>query len=193
MIAERIHPLGAINGLAKQAFGETPGITLSIHDRLTTAIVFAKAGKIEPVERALGISSLSGLATHGDGFTAFPMALGQWLLVSKVFDGDFAETLATNMNGVGYVSDQSDARVGFRISGPQTQELMLRGCRLDLHASVAPQDFCAQTIVAQTGVTIHKVSDEPAYDLYVFAGFARSFWHWLKTTAKQFGYRIEVI
>jgi len=70
--------------------------------------------------------------------------------------------------------------------GALARDLMARGCRLDLHASVARKGFCAQTQMAQVGVLIHQVSDAPAYDLYVYSGFARSFWHWLTETAAQF-------
>jgi len=36
-------------------------------------------------------------------------------------------------------------------------------------------------------VLIHKINDDPAFDLIVFAGFADSFWHWISQASAEYG------
>ena len=115
------------------------------------------------------------------------------MLVDPSGSSDFSQGMAKKAKGLGYVSDQGDARVCFRVSGQQARELMSRGCRLDLHPSVTGPGFCAQTNMAQVGVLIHQVDDAPTYDLFVYSGFASAFYDWLAHTAGQFGYRLEKI
>ena len=67
------------------------------------------------------------------------------------------------------------------------RDVMAKGCRLELHPRAAGAGFCAQTPMAQVGVLLHQVDDAPVYDLLVYSGFARAFWHWLSGAAAEFG------
>lgn len=179
-------PLGDITS---EVFGspDDPAISLSIRENLAMVQVFARKGQEDAVARKLGLSAKPGKARSAKGVTNMPLSPGQWMLVAeKGNDGSFAGKIAATIEGVGYVSEQSDARVCIRVSGRDVRELMARGCRLDLHERVTSAGFCAQTVMAQTGVLLHQVSDAPEYDLYVYSGFAQSFWHWLTATAAQF-------
>jgi len=64
---------------------------------------------------------------------------------------------------------------------------MQKGCRLDLHPSVASKGWCAQTQVAQTGALLHQVDDKPTYHVSVYSGFAQHFAEWLHHTGMQLG------
>jgi methylglutamate dehydrogenase subunit D len=175
-------PLGDI-----RKFDAGSGVQLTVRSNFAMVQLFAKTGKAGDLARKMGIVSGPGKAHVAKSFTAFPLSPGQWILVSEGSrENTFGWEISKKIAGIGHVSEQGDARVCIRVSGPNSRDLMSRGCRLDLHQSVAAQDFCAQTQMAQIGVLIHQISDEPAYDLYVYAGFARSFWHWLTETAAQF-------
>ncbi len=185
------------NLLANQAIPESPaganggavesGVSIEIASRLALLQLFAKKGKGRELEKLLGIGTSAGKAAVAEGFVALPLAPEQWMLVAKdSADGSFHKTIAAKIAGIGYVSEQSDSRVCFRISGKHARNLMSRGCRLDLHPDVVSPGFCAQTTMAQIGVLLHQLDDNPDYDLYVYSGFARSFMDWLEHTAAQF-------
>lgn len=150
--------------------------------------VFAAKDKTAAVERALKIKESPGQATQGKDYTAIPVSPGQWMLISAspVSDG-FGNSIQTKLKKNGYVSEQSDARVIFRLSGDRVREMMQKGCRLDLDPSVTSKGWCAQTQMAQAGVIIHQVDDEPAYDILVYSGFAQHFAEWLEHTGAQLG------
>lgn len=150
--------------------------------------VFAVKGKTAAVERALGIKETPGQATAKSDYTAIPLSPGEWMLVSSKPDSKgFAQAIGNKLKNNGYVSEQSDARVIFSLSGPKARDLMIKGCRLDLHPSVTGKGWCAQTQMAQVGVVVHQTSDEPGYDLLVYSGFAQHFAEWLLHTGLQLG------
>ena len=186
----KTHPLGDLAELS-QSSGSDSDVTLTIRHGFSTAQVFARRGKESAAADKLKLSTEAGQATDSRNATYLPLSPGQWLAISKKSETAFAGQLSKKLKGLGYASDQSDSRVCFRISGPKARDVMSRGCRLDLHQSVAGKGFCAQTTMAQVGVIIHQSQSDPVYDIYVYSGFARSFWHWLSHTAAQFGYDVN--
>ena len=140
---------------------------------------------------ALGLGTEPGVATVTDAYTALPLSPNQWMLISATgADGSFAESVRATLGNHGYVSEQSQGRVVIRLGGPRAADVLRKGCRLDLHPSVVSPGFCAQTSMAQVGVQLHWVDDSPTYDLIVYSGFARSFWHWLTESAAEYGYHV---
>lgn len=180
------HPLDAfLKGAHTVA---DPGVSVEVLKNQGIVQVFAKNGGAKAVETALGIKTKPGKASKVDDFIALPLAQGQWLLVSKdVDENGFTQDIIDKLGSGGYVSEQSDSRVIFRISGPKAVELMQKGCRLDLHPSVTGANWCAQTQMAQIGILIHQVDRNPTYDLYVYSGFAQDFAEWLQHTGAQLG------
>lgn len=188
----KTHPLGDIDKLVNAHSDPlAPSLVLGIVENISTAQLFAKKGAADKLAKKLKIGAQPSASSALKGFTALPLSPGQWMLIDHSGDQDFGSNIAKKVAGVGYVSDQGDARVCFRISGDRARDLMSRGCRLDLHPSVSSAGFCAQTNMAQVGVLLHQVNDAPTYDLFVYSGFASSFYDWLTHTAGQFGYRLE--
>ena len=184
------HPLGDLDALVRPA--PAPSVTLTVRARRPMAQVLARKGG--DMDAALAMRTAPSRAHAGDGFVALPLAPGQWMLVGEpdVTPEDFAASIEGKVGEAAHVSQQSDARTSFRVSGPQARALMARGCRLDLDRP--NPGFCAQTPMAQVGVLLHEVeaADGRAFDLYVYNGFARSFWHWLTQTAEQFDPEVTV-
>ncbi len=150
--------------------------------------VFAVNGKNAAVERALKIKGKPGSATVTKDYTAIPLCLGQWMVVSAKAGSDgFAAGIQTKLKKNGYASEQSDARIIFGVSGNRAREMMQKGCRLDLDPSVTSTGWCAQTQMAQAGVILHQVDDKPTYDILVYSGFAQHFAEWLEHTGAQLG------
>ncbi len=147
----------------------------------------ARPGHAEAVASALGIPAGTRLAGAGEGFTALPLAPGQWLLTADGGrNGHFTAGVAQRLRGVGHASEQSHGRAAFRVRGAAAVELLSRECRLDLDAAVAPAGFVGQTVMADVGVLIHKVDDTATFDCVVYAGYAEHFWGWLHTAARPF-------
>ena len=177
---EPTHPLGNDTSLSNG------GVEITAEPVAWMVQLFASNGKGAAVEKALGISGKPGQASKTRNFTALPVSPDQWMLVAPQKTTTTTASLIKKIGKNGYVSEQSDSRVRFHISGPHARDLMARGCRLDLHDDLTGKGFCAQTSMAQVGVLLHQTEDHAEYDLYVYSGFARSFWHWLKETAAQF-------
>ena len=179
-------PLDAFfEGREKQA-ERGAGVKIKAIENQGIAQVFASKGKTGAVERALKIKESPGKSTVTRELTALPISPGQWLVSASKTDG-FAIGLGKKLKKNGYVSEQSDSRVTFRISGPRARELMQKGCRLDLDPSVTSKGWCAQTTMAQIGTTIHQIDDSPTYDVMVYSGFAQEFAEWLDHTGAQLG------
>jgi methylglutamate dehydrogenase subunit D len=169
----------------------TSGAEVVLSDRrgLAIAQVFAKKGKTAAVAKKLGISDRPRVATIHKNYTALPLSPGQWMLfANEGADGAFKRLLDDQIAKIGYVSEQSHSRAVIRISGSKAVEVLSRECRLDLHPGVAEVGFCAQTNMAKIGVLMHKVDDNPTFDLVVFSGFADSFWHWITHASAEFGF-----
>lgn len=188
---ERTHPLGDISALSGNVT-QDPQVSISFSDHLGLVHLFAAKGKEQTLCRKLAIKAGPGVASVKKDFTALPLCEGQWMLVAHNVNGfAFAADIEKRVGKLGHVSQQSESRMRFSVSGEKARDVMARGCRLDLHQDVAAEDYCAQTTMAQIGVVLHVRDNAPTYDLYVSAGFARSFWHWLSHTANQFSWAIE--
>ncbi|MEW7009072.1 sarcosine oxidase subunit gamma [Lentilitoribacter sp. EG35] len=179
------HSLGDIKTLGIK--GTTASVNIAVRPVSALVQLFAKKSNEKQLMKKVGFATQSGSADIKGDFTALPVAPNQWILSSQSKSGPkFGDELSDQVQGIGYVSEQSDSRVCFRITGLDARTLLSRGCRLDLHPSVTGAGFCAQTQMAGCGVLLHQVTDEPVYDLYVYSGFARFFWNWLSQCAKQF-------
>jgi sarcosine oxidase subunit gamma len=155
--------------------------------------LFAKNGKSAALAKKLKIGDTPGKASVTKTFTALPLSPGQWMLVaSSGADGTFAQSITKAIGALGYVSEQSDSRVCLSVSGEKARQVMAKGCRLDLHPSVVDTGFCAQTQMAQVGVLIHQSDDQPTYDLFVYSGFAASFWDWLEEASAEFHPNVKI-
>ncbi|MBX2823655.1 MAG: sarcosine oxidase subunit gamma [Gammaproteobacteria bacterium] len=190
----RVSPLATVkseNDVQAGTRASFNGLDLSERRGIAVVQVFARKGQIAEVNTVLGLTEAGttpGVASVTERQTVLPLAPGQWMLTSRLGDdGSFASQLRQQLGNHAFVSEQSHGRVVIRVSGANARPLMQKGCRLDLHPSVAGAGFCAQTSMAQIGVLIHQLDDQPTYDLHVYSGFARSFWHWLTTSAAQFG------
>jgi len=187
---QRISPLAGIDKSGSSAPMPSAGL-ISITELRDTALLqlFAKKGQEKALATELQIGLDPGAASYADEFTALPLAPGQWMLSAKAGgDGEFYQQMATRIAEYAHLSEQSHGRVIFRVAGSNARMLLQKGCRLDLHPSVTSAGFCAQTPIAQVGVLLHQLDEIPTYDLYVYSGFARSFWQWLSESAAQYGY-----
>jgi len=87
------------------------------------------------------------------------------------------------------VSDQSDARLVLRLSGPKLRDVLAKGVPIDLHPNVFKPGDVATTLVAYIGVQLDRI-DEASFQLTAPRSMAGSLWSWLSASAAEFGYEV---
>ena len=105
-----------------------------------------------------------------DGRLVLWLGPDEWLVVGAR-ESDFPNADA--------VVDVSANRVAFELDGAGAVDLLARGCSLDLDSSVFPPGRCAQTLVAQAQVILHRTGDE-TFRLLVRPSFAPYLRAWLE-------------
>jgi methylglutamate dehydrogenase subunit D len=104
--------------------------------------------------------------------------------------GEFETRLAAVFSGLASVAEQSDGRTVLRVAGPKARDVLAKGLPIDLHPRVFRTGDTALTVAALIGVQIWQTDDAPSYELAVFRGFARGFWHFLTESAAEYGCEI---
>lgn len=176
---------------------EAPGVTLSERTGVGLATIAARRGQsaslAAAVRAAYGIELPAGpRVARGRTVTFMGTAPGQWLAVSEALaHGALADDLAAKLAGLASVTDQSDGRAIVRISGPRARDVLAKGLPVDLHPKAFGTGDAATTVASLIGVQLWQVDDAPTYDLAVFRGYAESFWHWITSSAAEFGYVID--
>lgn len=138
-----------------------------------------------------------------DGLTAFWLSPEEWWVIADEGGGFEAEnTLADKLRAAladvhCAVTGVGESRTCIRISGPKAQDLLAKGCPLDLDPrALGPGAFggagrCAQSHVAKTLIVLHLVTDDEAegmcLDIYVLRSFAEYLWSWLEDAAREYG------
>jgi sarcosine oxidase subunit gamma len=113
----------------------------------------------------------------------------QWLAVS-VRPGMSAE-LASNLQGIAAVSDQTDARAVLRLRGSRVRDTLAKGCPVDLHPRAFRRGDTFITAIGGIGVQVWWADVDDALHLAVPRSMAGSFWSWLLPSAHEFG--VEVL
>ncbi|WP_340119614.1 sarcosine oxidase subunit gamma family protein [Pelagibius sp. 7325] len=177
-----------------------PGVELAERALVSLVQVAAWPDTAEQVEGI--VASLTGCAppqgpsgSSGDAEGAIlAIAPGRWLVESR--DPRLAQRLAGQIGpDLGAVTDLSHARVAIRVSGPKATWVLAKGLALDLHPTAFPPLKVAQSAIHEVGVILRRVSPDnlggESFDLYVYRGFALSFWDWLTEAAAETGYRVS--
>jgi heterotetrameric sarcosine oxidase gamma subunit len=127
-----------------------------------------------------------GQATFSGGQLAISVRPERWLLLSPpATPGLAAATWQQACAGAAAVIDLSSALAAFYLAGADSTEVLVRGCRLDLHPSAFPAGHAAATTIAQVAVIIVQL---PAARLLLTpATTARHFAEWLAATGAPFG------
>lgn len=171
-----------------------PGVTLAELRPDTALQVGAWPDTKETVEAVLAsslkltIPARPGLAAAGADGTLMVIAPGRYLLISN--SAGITERLAEEINAErGVITDLSHARAGVRLSGRNAVDVLNKGFAIDLDIRKFPVHSVAQTTFHHVGLTLHRVAEE-SFELFVFRGFAVSFWEALTDAALEYGYQV---
>lgn len=177
------------------AVGEAgPGIILS--ERFGLAIAEAAAWRDAEAKMRAAIKKASGLTlktgpgagAFGEDATAFNIAPGRWL-VSGGTPGLVA-TLDRASGEHGTVTDLSHGRTLIRIDGEKSRWVLGKLFAVNLADDALAKGDGLATAHHDIHVQIQRVGLN-TFDIYVFRSFARSFWHLLRRSSEEVGYRVE--
>ena len=175
----------------------TPGVVLAELGTIALASVIARKGKAgqasEAARRSFGVElPETPRRTLGKGIEFLWAGPEQWLAVARdgLPPGELEARLAAVFAGLASVAEQSDGRTVLRISGPKSRDTLAKGLPIDLHPRVFRSGDTGLTVAALIGVQIWQIDETPTYEIAVFRGFARSFWHFLTEAAAEYGCEI---
>lgn len=188
--------------LHKGRHGRTVGAAgVNVRERSGVAVASVCARKDKTAELAAKIKARTGLdlpmtpqIAAADHLSFAWTAPGQWLAMADGEDGAiFAADLARDLAGLASVTDQTDGRVILRVSGAHVRDALIKGCMLDLHPTVFQVGDTAMTPVALLNVQITRLPDEASasvFELAAMRSFAINLWHWLESSALEFGLEV---
>lgn len=142
------------------------------------------------------VSSLTGVAVaKAPGASAANeqtviMNIGPGRMLIDSSDARLAATLAEQIPAeLGAVTDLGHSRTAFRVAGPQAARMLSKGLIIDTDLASWPPFHSLQSAIHGVGLIARRVS-ETEFELYVYRGFALSFWEWLQGAAAESGYRV---
>ena len=103
-----------------------------------------------------------------------------WLATWEQAGNEFAQALKPLVAGLASVSDQSDAYVVLRVTGPGVREILAKLIPIDLHPRVFAVGQVAESIAAHMGVLLWRLEDQatdgtPVFELAVPRSLSVSF------------------
>jgi methylglutamate dehydrogenase subunit D len=171
------------------------GLLIEQRIDLSFASVIAKRGKrdqlISAVETAYGVALPKGprRVTRGP-FTFAGIGPDQWIASAEGPEApNFAARVRARIGLFAAVSDQTDARLVLRLSGPKVRDVLAKGVPLDLHPKAFKPGDVAATLVAYIGMQLDRL-DDATFQLTAPRSMAGSFWSWLSASAAEFGYDV---
>jgi sarcosine oxidase subunit gamma len=126
----------------------------------------------------------------GRGMTFAWSGPDSWLAEAHDDVADLESLLMSSLDGLAAVCEQTDSRVVVELCGPRVREVLCKGVPVDLHPHRFRTHDVALTAVGHISIHLRQVSDEPAYRIGVAGSFFASFWHWLESSAAEFGYDV---
>ena len=169
------------------ARAQSEGVTLAerpalarFNLRLDPADTFALDAVATVLGAALPLTPNTA-ADAGDGRSILWLGPDEWLVSAPAADGDaLAEALGAALAGRHHaVCDVSAMYTTLALSGPRAREVLMKGCRLDLHPRALAPGGCMQTTLARTQAILHQSDDAPAYEITVRNSFSVYVATWL--------------
>ena len=185
-MAEAPAPRGPLADLADAlAAAGSDSVTLAEQPARTRLNLRLDAGDAEALTAAgavLGGSlprTPNTAASTINGWTLLWLGPDEWLVTGPAAEGAALEdSLRARLAGKHHaLTDVSAMYATLSLSGLQAREVLMKGCRLDLHPRAFTSGACVQTALAKANVILHQTDDAPSYEITVRNSFA----HYLAT------------
>lgn len=132
-------------------------------------------------ERTVGVPlPAAGHVSQSAELTALFISPAEFLLVARLAGLDeLAARLASALGGQeAALVDVSSNFAVFRLSGPRAASVLARGCSVELEPPAFNAGCCATTKIGRITTLIHRVNEEPSFDVYVGRSFSASLLSW---------------
>ena len=178
-------PLAALNDALAEARAD--GVTLAerpARARLNLRLDPKDAEALTAAGAVLGGSlprTPNTAAPTVNGRTLLWLGPDEWLVTDPAAKGAaLAQAIGARLDGRHHaLSDVSAMYVTLALSGPRAREVLMKGCRLDLHPRAFAPGACVQTALARAQVILHQTGDEPTYEITVRNSFSVYVATWL--------------
>ena len=129
---------------------------------------------------ALPLAPNTATTTAG-GWSLLWLGPDEWLATGPAAGGGaLADALGSALESKHHaLGDVSAMYATLALSGPRAREVLMKGCRLDLHSRAFSAGTCVQTALAKANVILHQTDDAPAYEITVRNSFAHYLATWL--------------
>ena len=116
-----------------------------------------------------------------NGKTLLWLGPDEWLVTGPAAEGAALEdTLRARLEGRHHaLTDVSAMYATLALSGPRAREVLMKGCRLDLHPRAFAPGACVQTALARANVILHMTDDAPTCEITVRNSFSVYLATWL--------------
>lgn len=171
--------------MAELVFPARADLRVETRAGLGLAHVMARKG-VTPaaIGAALGLTPPDGpLRAQNEDMALIGVGPDVWLAVREGAAGDWADTLARQLEGLASVSEQSGGYLVLRVSGPAARELIQRGAFIDLDPSVFEPNAAATTSIAHMGAILWALETADSFEIALFRSYAASFAHWIETAS----------
>lgn len=172
-----------LGGSAALTVAEQPGNTV-LH--LEGARQCSELGS---VLSALDLAALPVIGASGGRAGASLLGIGPsiWLLVIEPGTTESAMLATDGPVGSAFAAalDASHAYTHIALTGPKADELLAKGCAIDLHPRRFAPNACAVTALAGMRCIIWRVADQ-AFEILVGRSYAVSLWEWLRDVTAEY-------
>jgi methylglutamate dehydrogenase subunit D len=172
--------------------GGPPGVVVRECLGRRTATLVARRGAAQRVSdaafAAFGVPlPMTPRAVAGRGVAFIWAGPAQWFAEADAGDQEIEAFLGATFAGLASICEQSDSRIMVEVAGPRVRDVLAKGLPIDLHPERFRTGDVALTAVAHVGVQLWQTADAPSYRLAVVHSYFGSFWHWLASSAAEFG------
>ena len=178
-------PLASLTGaLAETGAGDAVLAERADRARLNLRLDPEDADALTAAGAALGGAlplAPNSAATTVNGWSLLWLGPDEWLVTGPAARAAaLADSLRTSLAGKHHaLCDVSAMYATLALSGPRAREVLMKGCRLDLHPRAFSAGSCVQTALARAQVILHQTGDGPAYEITVRNSFAHYLATWL--------------
>lgn len=194
-------PRTALDGARSGRFGnpdENPGLVIAQRHNLGIVALTVRQGRF--TELANTVHLHYGLEcpraprlVQGEAISLIGSGDDHWIAVSERFKhNELHAELATRLDGMASVTDQSDGRVILRLSGRRVRDVIAKIFSIDLHPRSFGPGSAASTGAGHITAQLWQSDDAPTYEIMVFRSFAVSCLRWIKDSAACFGCEVQL-
>ena len=116
----------------------------------------------------------------------------EWLVESKNNLVGVHARLSVDLSSVGAgASFVGGGFISLSLHGDQAEDLLRKGCTMDLYYDNFPAGSCAQTGLAKAAILIARSTEEPTFELLIRRSFAEYVAQWLASAGQEFGIRFQ--